>query len=79
VLTHAGRQARITVAVETRAGGVRVRVHDDGGVGKGRAVTGSGLGLVGMRERVELLGGTLVAGPAGRGWELVADIPEEQP
>jgi signal transduction histidine kinase len=39
-----------------------------------------GLGLLGMRERVEALGGTVTAGPsgsagAGEGWALSAEIP----
>ncbi|MBF6063321.1 two-component sensor histidine kinase [Nocardia terpenica] len=36
---------------------------------------GTGTGLVGMRERVALLGGTLRAGPAGDGWTVEAEIP----
>ncbi|HEY2701470.1 MAG TPA: histidine kinase [Pseudonocardiaceae bacterium] len=38
----------------------------------------SGYGLTGMRERLALVGGTLVAGPsaAGDGWQVVAEIGE---
>ena len=36
---------------------------------------GSGLGLVGMRERAESLGGTCVAGPGGSGWLVQAELP----
>ena len=39
------------------------------------AGTGSGLGLRGLRERLEALGGTLEAAPTGAGWRLRADIP----
>ena len=39
------------------------------------AQTGSGLGLRGLRERLEALGGRLEAAPDGRGWCLRADIP----
>ncbi|MFB6933231.1 sensor histidine kinase [Streptomyces chartreusis] len=35
----------------------------------------SGHGLTGMRERVEVLGGTLAAGPSGNGWQLTAALP----
>jgi len=50
----------------------------DGG-GRPRA-PGSGTGLIGMRERVELLGGTLYAGPVTgdhgtRRWEVRAELP----
>ena len=40
-----------------------------------RAGTGAGAASAGMRERVELLGGTLEAGPTGAGWEVAARIP----
>jgi signal transduction histidine kinase len=36
---------------------------------------GTGMGLVGMRERVALLGGTLHAGPDGSGWTVELEIP----
>jgi signal transduction histidine kinase len=38
-----------------------------------------GHGLPGMRERVELAGGTLVAGPRDRGFAVVADLPVRSP
>ncbi|MFD2472690.1 sensor histidine kinase [Amycolatopsis silviterrae] len=36
---------------------------------------GSGVGLVGMRERAALLGGTLRAGPADGGWTVELELP----
>jgi signal transduction histidine kinase len=36
---------------------------------------GDGIGLVFMRDRAELLGGTLNAGPDGADWRVCADIP----
>jgi signal transduction histidine kinase len=50
----------------------------------GPRAPGSGAGLVGMRERVELLGGTLTAGPVaaadgtGKVWEVRAELPAEE-
>jgi signal transduction histidine kinase len=35
----------------------------------------SGYGLTGMRERAELLGGTLTAGPTGRGFLVLLKVP----
>ncbi len=37
--------------------------------------TGSGLGVVSMRERAESLGGSCQAGPGGRGWLVAATLP----
>ena len=39
-----------------------------------RGVTG-GYGLAGMRERLELAGGRLAAGPAPEGWTVSAEVP----
>ncbi|GAA1978221.1 histidine kinase [Amycolatopsis minnesotensis] len=45
------------------------------GSGGPPAGTGGGMGLVGMRERVALLGGSLRAGPAGDGWRVDVEVP----
>jgi signal transduction histidine kinase len=48
-------------------------VRDGGGATAAPGL--AGVGLVGMRERVEALGGRLSAGPAGTGWEVRAQVP----
>lgn len=53
---------------------VRLRVRDDGSSHAGP--TTGGLGVLGMRERVQALGGHLKAGPAdGGGWLVEAVLP----
>jgi signal transduction histidine kinase len=42
-------------------------------------VPGGGHGLTGMRERVEVLGGKLSAGPHGRGWRVATVLPGTLP
>jgi signal transduction histidine kinase len=50
-----------------------VSVRDDG---RGETASESGgRGLLGMRERAELLGGHLTAGPSGDGFEVRGVIP----
>ncbi|MFI2490360.1 sensor histidine kinase [Promicromonospora kroppenstedtii] len=75
-LTNARRHAPgagVRVAVTTTADEVRVVVADDG---PARAAAGEpGTGLVGLRERVELLDGTLDAGRSPAGFVLEARIP----
>jgi len=39
------------------------------------AASGSGYGLQGMRERIELVGGNLNAGPHEQGWRVQATVP----
>jgi signal transduction histidine kinase len=41
--------------------------------------TGTGVGLVSMRQRAELLGGSCQAGPGGRGWLVQAALPLDAP
>jgi len=53
-------------------GGPAVSASSDGG---GLAASGGGYGLPGMRERAELLGGTLRAGPDGQGWRVRLSLP----
>ncbi len=70
---HARHATRVTVAVAADADQVRLTVDDDGSAG-GRAA--AGYGLVGMRERASLLGGSFHAGPADeRGWRVEAVLP----
>ncbi|MEU0544444.1 histidine kinase [Nocardia sp. NPDC005978] len=47
----------------------------DNGSGAGQPASGNGLGLVGLRERVELLGGEFAARSHGPGWQLTATLP----
>jgi signal transduction histidine kinase len=74
VLRHAPG-ARVTASVERGAGDLRIAVANEPGSGPG-AGGGSGQGLVGMRERASLYGGTLDAGPRpDGGFTVVASLP----
>ncbi|MEU4195271.1 histidine kinase [Kribbella sp. NPDC026611] len=53
---------------------VRLTVEDRPGRRPGRATPG-GYGLVGMRERADLVGGTLNAGPTDEGWRVELRVP----
>ena len=80
VLRHAG-PARAEVVVACGPEGVRVSVADDGLGARASFTDGSGHGLLGMRERVALFGGTLEAGPrsGGPGFRVVATLPHAAP
>jgi signal transduction histidine kinase len=72
---HAAAARSVTVNVSNGRRGVTVEVVDDSPPGSARHHRG-GYGLVGMRERVETLGGTLRVGPRpGAGWSVVATLP----
>ncbi|MDN5564759.1 MAG: sensor histidine kinase, partial [Luteococcus sp.] len=68
--------APVTVSVERDgdwllvevANGRSSRLVDDAGLGMGQ-------GIAGMRQRADLLGGSLEAGPHGRGWQVSAELP----
>ncbi|GAB2735732.1 sensor histidine kinase [Kitasatospora kifunensis] len=58
---------------------VELLVRNSGGPAEARsaelAASGSGYGLLGMRERAELLGGSLRAGPEPDGWLVLLRLP----
>jgi signal transduction histidine kinase len=61
---------------------VVLTVTDAGGAHNGApgslADTGGGYGIEGLRERAELLGGTLTAGPRGAGWQVTLRVPDDR-
>ncbi|MGH7642009.1 MAG: sensor histidine kinase [Candidatus Dormibacteria bacterium] len=65
-----------SVLVEYRASELRLQVSDDGhGSPPGN---GAGHGLIGIRERVALFGGTVEASPRdGHGWQVSAGLPTD--
>lgn len=73
---HAAAVSSVDVTLSSSDGVLRLTVLDDG-VASGVPVGGSGgYGLVGMRERVELLGGTFSAGRREpTGWTVRAELP----
>jgi signal transduction histidine kinase len=78
-LTNARRHAapsRVTVTLTFRGTSLNVEVEDDGAAPAEASAGGPGHGLVGMRERVALLGGELDVGPrpAG-GFRVAARLP----
>ncbi|MET3430201.1 signal transduction histidine kinase [Actinoplanes tereljensis] len=75
VARHAPHAGDVRVVVGEGPDGVTVEVADDAAHGPAPESRG-GYGLVGMRERVESLGGTLHAGPrAEAGWSVRATLP----
>ncbi len=74
VVKHA-RAERVELQVSTNGGSVTVTVRDDG-IGFDPATSSEGFGLVGMRERLDLIGGRLeISSVPGRGTELRAELP----
>lgn len=75
VLKHAGPGAAVTVLLQWAPGTVTLQVDDDGR-GAGAPTDGIGQGVVGMRERTQLFGGTLEVGPRpGGGFRVRARVP----
>lgn len=74
ILKHAGPDPTPNVAVRGDNGRIDIEVTDHG---RGATILpGSGHGIVGMRERALLLGGTLDAGPLpDGGWRVRATLP----
>jgi signal transduction histidine kinase len=78
-LTNALRHAHATraeVTVRYAADAVAIEVTDDGAGGAPDPEAGGGHGLVGMRERAALAGGTIEIGAAPQGgFRIRAELP----
>ncbi|MGW1627187.1 sensor histidine kinase [Streptomyces sp. NPDC002172] len=79
-LRHAAGADEVRVRVRVERKCVEITVVDNGRTAQDRSgMAGSGRGLVGMRERARLVGGSLRAGPLpGGGFEVAARLPVER-
>jgi signal transduction histidine kinase len=75
VRRHAGPVSEVTIDVERGRDRLTINIADDG---RGAAADdiGPGYGMVGMRERVAAVGGSVAAGPrSGGGWRVNMVLP----
>ena len=76
---YAGRGGTADVRLTYRPGDVELEIEDTRPAGTAPArpagLTFGGYGLTGMRERAELLGGRLAAGPTGQGFRVELRLP----
>src|SRR5215469_8827686 len=83
VLRHSG-SAKAWIRLSIDPAGIRLSVEDEGrGIGgTSAAVTGrksaTGVGILGMRERLQQLGGSLEICPRARGTQVIASLPIDQ-
>nr|BFE57257.1 sensor histidine kinase [Dactylosporangium thailandense] len=77
-LKHAGPGTRVRLALRVEGARLRIVVRDTGppgGADRTARPGEQGHGLIGMRERAALYGGSVTAGPdPGGGWSVVADL-----
>ncbi|WP_435843070.1 sensor histidine kinase [Streptomyces lavendulae] len=83
-LTNAARHApggAVAMELAYTPASTALRIRNRPATRRAAPGAGSGMGLIGMRERVALLGGTLTAGPVTEGphqgdWQVEAVIPQ---
>ncbi|MFE2285176.1 histidine kinase [Streptomyces sp. NPDC059443] len=84
VIKHAGPYAKVRLRAAMEEGTLQLELENDiprkapHGVGVPDQ-EGTGYGLLGMRERVALVGGTIDAGSVANGWRLAASLPASAP
>lgn len=74
VMRHAGQGAKVSVEIHWEPQSLTLAVRSISGVVKTPGVSG-GFGLLGLRERVTISGGSLVAGPTKDGFLVKAVLP----
>lgn len=75
-LKHSVDPSRIGIVIVYGAEAVTVDIRDDGARTTGATAEGIGHGVIGMRERAAVYGGTVDAGPdSAGGWRIHAHLP----
>ncbi|KWX24561.1 histidine kinase [Mycolicibacterium wolinskyi] len=74
VMKHADASGPVQLTIDRRDGGVGVLVVSFGG--RGSSPKTGGNGIIGMTERLSLIGGRLDVRPTERGWEVEAWLPQ---
>jgi signal transduction histidine kinase len=72
---YAGANAHVAVCLDWRPVDLHLEVRSTEGTTPSAPVPSSGLGLAGLRERVQVVGGTFEAGPIPDGWLVRAVLP----
>jgi signal transduction histidine kinase len=76
VVKHGGPGATARAVLNWRPDALHIDVHSTVRAGDGEPrIPSSGLGLLGLQERVRLIGGTSTAGTAPDGWLVHAELP----
>jgi signal transduction histidine kinase len=71
-----GAEVRILITVDDAERGLAVRIENDRAVQHEAALSGTGRGLIGLRERIQTLGGQFSAGATHvGGWAVEARLP----
>ncbi|KQB83693.1 sensor histidine kinase [Corynebacterium oculi] len=76
VLRHQGKQATVTYRLRRAPRALSMTIASTGPPQPHSS--GTGTGIVGMRERAESLGGQLHAGPTDNGWRVSASLPLQE-
>lgn len=79
-LRYADHPSTVDATLSAGSVGVTIDVIDDGRTGRPAASEGTHRGLIGLRERAAMYGGTLEAGPRvganGQGWSVHVTLPQ---
>jgi signal transduction histidine kinase len=75
VLRHAPGTTGVDLTLRSGPDAFTVEVVDRGAVVAGAESPGAGRGLIGMRERAGVYGGTVAAGPWQGGWRVLVTLP----
>lgn len=75
VAKHAGQGTRVGISLRWTAGALNLEITNDEGRGTVTEPHMPGFGLIGLKERVSIVGGTLSYGPSSSGFQVQATLP----